>query len=137
MKADKTIILKNDLSEIPRLASEIEVFGKKNNLSESVIFDALLASEEIFTNIVSYAYEDDKEHMIVVRVDLNDGELTLEIEEDGRPFDPLKVPEPDIEKPLEERPVGGLGVFLARKSMDELEYRRKSGKNILVMKKRV
>jgi serine/threonine-protein kinase RsbW len=56
------------------------------------------------------------------------------VEDDGKPFNPLDAPEPDTNQLLEERPIGGLGIHLVRKNVDELEYRRQKDKNILIMK---
>lgn len=63
--------------------------------------------------------------------------MTAEVEDDGRPFNPLEAPEPDLAAPVEERKVGGLGIHLIRNMMDHLEYRRLQGTNLLVMKKKV
>ena len=63
--------------------------------------------------------------------------VSAEVEDDGRPFDPLAVPEPDIEKSIDERKVGGLGIYLVRTLMDSLEYERRSDKNLLIMKKKM
>jgi serine/threonine-protein kinase RsbW len=60
--------------------------------------------------------------------------MKVEVEDDGRPFNPLEAPPPDIGKPLAEREVGGLGIHLVRKMMDELEYRRENDKNLLILK---
>ena len=128
--------LKNNLSEIERLSQIVTEFGGLNNLSPKVLFAVNLALEEILTNIISYGYEDNNEHVIVIRLSLKDEELVAEVEDDGRPFNPLEVPEPDISRPLEDRKIGGLGIHLVRNLMDGLEYRRYGGKNISVMKKR-
>jgi len=128
--------LKNNLSEIERLSQIVTEFGGLNNLSPKVLFAVNLALEEILTNIISYGYEDNNEHVIVIRLSLKDEELVAEVEDDGRPFNPLEVPKPDISRPLEDRKIGGLGIHLVRNLMDGLEYRRYGGKNISVMKKR-
>ena len=133
----KTLILKNDISEIEGLAKAIVDFGKENNLSDKVIYDINLALEEVVGNIISYGYEDNSEHQIIIHFGLRDKELILEVTDDAKPFNPLEVPEPDIEKPIEERQVGGLGIYLVRKLMDKVEYKREQGKNILVMKKEI
>jgi serine/threonine-protein kinase RsbW len=90
--------------------------------------------DEILTNIISYAYADAGEHSIVTRFSLEQGQLTVQVEDDGRPFNPLNAPEPDTKQLLEERPIGGLGIYLVRKLIDELEYRRQNERNILVMR---
>ena len=63
------------------------------------------------------------------------GEVKAEVEDDGQPFNPLEAPEADTTKPLEERTIGGLGIHLARKLIDGLEYQRQEGKNLLLLKK--
>jgi anti-sigma regulatory factor (Ser/Thr protein kinase) len=64
-------------------------------------------------------------------------ELRIEVEDDGRPFDPLAHSAPDLSQPLDKRPVGGMGIHMIRKSMDRVEYRRADGKNILTMTKAI
>ena len=68
---------------------------------------------------------------------LVDNELVVKVEDDGREFNPLELPEPDLEQKLEERPIGGLGIHLVRNLMDELDYKRTHNKNILTMKKKI
>ena len=130
-----SVELENNLSEIERLSQIVTEFGKRNHLPSRALFDLNLALEEVLTNVISYGYQDNNEHQIIIRICLENGELTAVVEDDGQPFNPLEVPEPDLEKPLEERPVGGLGIYLTRKLMDELEYKQQGGRNILVMKK--
>ncbi len=137
MVAQASIQLKNDLAELERLSQAIADFGAESGLSAQFLFSVNLALGEIVTNVISYGYEDSGDHMITVRFLLGEGELTAEVEDDGRPFNPLDAPEPDLDAPLEDRPIGGLGIHLVRKVMDRLEYRRRAGKNLLVMKKRV
>ncbi|MBK8316480.1 MAG: ATP-binding protein [Acidobacteria bacterium] len=91
--------------------------------------------DEILTNVISYAYEDADQHLINIRGKLADGFLTIEVEDDGREFDPLKSDNPDLDSGLQERPIGGLGIHLVKKLTDQLEYHRQDGKNLLVMRK--
>jgi anti-sigma regulatory factor (Ser/Thr protein kinase) len=104
---------------------------------ESVLHDLNLVVAELLTNIISYGYTDSREHEISVRLSVEPGEMRVDVEDDGQPFNPLQAPEPDTTKPLEDRAVGGLGVHLVRKLTDGLEYRRHEGKNLLVIKKRL
>ena len=131
------ITLRNSLSEIERLANTITQFGKEHSFSDKAIFDVNLALEEIVNNIISYAYKDKNEHQINIHLELKDAELVLKVVDDGVPFNPLEVPEPDIDKPLEERQPGGLGLFFVRNLTDELEYRREKDKNIFIMRKKI
>lgn len=130
------IVLSNDLSEIEKLRRELESFGKKCGLSSKTLFELNLILEEVVANVISYAYGDDQRHEIVVRADLRDGELVIEVEDDGRPFNPLQVPPPDLERSLEEMQVGGLGLHLVRELTSSLEYDRREERNRLVMRKK-
>jgi anti-sigma regulatory factor (Ser/Thr protein kinase) len=129
--------LKNSLSEIERLARTADDFARHHQLSAETRRNVKLALDEILTNIVSYAYADADEHRIVARFALEHKTLTIEVEDDGRPFNPLEAPEPDIAQSLQERSIGGLGIHLVRKLTDELEYQRQNGRNILIMKLKV
>lgn len=134
---NKTIIIKNRLDDIRTLAREIGAFGARHRLSEDVLHDVRLAMEEIVVNIIHYAYEDAREHEITVRMLMEEGNLVLEVRDDGKPFNPMEVPPPALDTPLEEREEGGLGIFLSRRLMDSVEYKRVEGENVLVMKKKV
>jgi anti-sigma regulatory factor (Ser/Thr protein kinase) len=131
-----SIELKNNVGELERLSQILTQFGETNNLSPKVLFAINLALEEILTNIINYGYKDNYEHEIKLAISLEHDELTVKVEDDGQAFNPLRAPEPDIDKPLQNRPIGGLGIHLVRNLMDELEYRRWEGRNILVMKKK-
>lgn len=137
MAEPATVTLKNRLSEIARVAQVVETFGSRQALPAQVVFEINLALDEILTNVISYGYDDDTEHDIVVRLTIRGGELAVQVEDDGRPFNPLDVAAPPLHVPLQERPIGGLGVHLVRKVIDRVNYRRQDGKNILVMTKRV
>jgi phosphoserine phosphatase RsbU/P len=130
------IKLSNKLSELDRFAQALTEFGRRQGLAAKVMHDLNLALEEILTNIISYGYTDNREHEIRIRLSAQPGEVSVEIEDDGRPFNPLEAPEPDIIKPVDERSIGGLGIHLVRKLMDGLEYRRQGDRNFLTMKKK-
>lgn len=129
------IALKNDLKEMGRLLDDVETWGKEHGLPEKVIFDLHLVLDEIFTNIVHYGYEDGGEHEVLIDVALEAGEVQVRIEDDAREFNPLERPDPDLGVPLEERKVGGLGIYLVRRLMDEVEYAREGGKNVLSLRR--
>jgi len=128
--------LNSTLSALEKLSEALTNFGQRNGLASKVVHDLNLALEEIFTNIISYGYSDNREHEIKVRLSVQPGEIRVTVEDDGRPFNPLEVPEPDTTKPLEERIVGGPGIYLVRKLMDGLEYKRQGNKNLLTIKKK-
>ena len=127
--------LVNDLREIALAAERIEAFCSEHGLSEKIAFEVHLAVDELLTNTISYGYDDDGEHRIELALRLEGGALVLEIADDGKPFDPLQAPEPDPEAPLEERALGGLGIYLVRKMMDAVAYRRQDGRNVVTLTK--
>jgi len=95
-----------------------------------------VAAEEALVNVISYAYPDDGGD-VEISCDAKGAEgLVIEIIDWGIPFDPLSLPEPDIEAPPEEREVGGLGIHIMRNIMDEVSYKREGDRNILTLVKR-
>ena len=133
MGGQSAIVLANRLTELERVAHEVEAFGDAHQIAAKVIFNVSLALDEVLTNVISYGYPEGGEHVITVRLALQAAELVIEVEDDGCPFNPLEIAPPDLEEVPEERPIGGLGLHLVRKVMDRLEYRREQDRNILVM----
>ena len=131
---DITITLKNSLSELDTLRRKLEDFGNSLGISKKSIFKINLAMEELFSNIVSHGYQDDAEHWIKIIISYLQGALTLRIEDDGIPFNPLEARAPDLECPLEEREIGGLGCYLVRCLVNEISYKRSDNKNVLNVK---
>jgi anti-sigma regulatory factor (Ser/Thr protein kinase) len=129
--------LKSNLSELDVLYQNLEKFGKSIGLSKKSIFEANLALDELFTNIISYGFDDKNEHTIKITISLQNGDLIFNIEDDGIPFNPTKVETPDLECTIEECKIGGLGIHLAKNLMDEVCYQRCNDKNILTLKKNI
>ncbi len=137
MTADLVLSLKNDPAEIARLAPLVAEFCARHGLAEATAAQLTLVLDEAITNIISYAFDDSGEHEISVRISLAPGALIAELVDDGRAFDPLQVAAPDLAAPLAERAVGGLGVHLMRRLMDDIRYRREGARNHLVLAKRI
>ena len=131
-----SIKLVNQVSEIERLSEIVNEFGQTHQLAEEALFAMNLALEEILINVIKYGYKDTDEHEIAVRLWVHDSDLAAEVEDDGAQFNPLESPPPDITKPLEERPIGGLGIHLVRTMMDKTEYRRENERNVLSVAKK-
>ena len=129
------IRLRNDLSELERVSQHLKDFAAHQGLDPRVLHDLDLALEEVLANIISYGYGDDRGHHIVVSLEVRSGEVRVEVEDDGRPFNPLEAPEVDTTTPPDERPLGGLGIHLVRQLMDGLEYRRQGDRNRLTLRK--
>ncbi|MBN2452982.1 MAG: SpoIIE family protein phosphatase [Candidatus Omnitrophica bacterium] len=135
ISTEKTVTLKNDVSEIRRLKESVRIFAESGKWPEEIISKIILALEEILANIQKYAYADKAEHRITVILAYGDSNFTAKVIDDGRPFNPLEIGQPDTSAPIETRNEGGLGIFLARNIMDSMEYHRENDKNILSLKK--
>ena len=129
--------LRNDPTESRQLEGWIQSFAEAARLSPVARNAFDLALVEWVTNVISYAYDDAREHWIVVRFLSSPGQARVEVEDDGREFNPLTLPPVDAGAPLEQRAIGGLGVHLVRQLMDSVEYRRAEGRNILTMTRRL
>ena len=129
------LTLSNRPSELARLQDQLESLGREHGFPSKVLHDIQLAVEEHLTNILHYAFADQTDHKIAIRLLVDDSDFRIEVEEDGRPFNPLAHPTPDLSQPLDARPIGGLGIHMIKKSMDRLEYRRVADKNVLTMVK--
>ncbi|MBR4416718.1 MAG: ATP-binding protein, partial [Victivallales bacterium] len=95
-----------------------------------------VALEEVFVNIAHYAYAPET-GTATVRVKKGQGRVTVTLIDSGRPYDPLKKTDPDVTLPAEDRQIGGLGIFMVKKTMDEITYQYKNGQNILTIKKTI
>ena len=133
----RTITLANRIDELTRISSFLEECADQWGMSMPVTMSLNLVLEEAFTNVVQYAYTDKNEHEIDLIVEKNGNELEIMLIDDGEPYDPTEQKEPDINLSAEERPIGGLGIFLIKKTMDDVKYFRKDEKNHLVMVKEV
>jgi anti-sigma regulatory factor (Ser/Thr protein kinase) len=132
-----TITINNAAGELSRVIVAVDRFAAANQLSSDVAADLQVTLDEVLTNIIKYGYTDDRVHKISIQLTVEGGVLVAEIEDDGRPFDPLKVPEPDVKTPLRERRIGGVGIQFVRKLMHEANYRRTVDRNRLVLKRRL
>ena len=129
--------LKSNLSELDNLCRHLETFGQKTGLSKKFVFEVNLVLDELFTNIISYGFDDGCEHVIKVTITPENGGLCLYIEDDGKPFNPIEFETPDVSCSVEECKIGGLGIHIMKKLMDEVCYARCENKNMLTLKKKI
>lgn len=127
----------NRISELRGLQQRLARFGRDTGLCQKTILETNLILEELLSNIITYGYTDDAEHLIRIALSHEKGILRMEIEDDGISFNPTRSSQPDTRCGLESRKIGGLGIHLAMKFADRLEYRRRMGKNILEIQKRI
>jgi len=131
------IELKNDMSEIGRMAEELEQYCDREELPMKTGLDLNLVLEELVTNIISYGYEDEDEHLIKVDITRDGDILHIKVVDDGIAFNPLEAPPPLMSENIDDLEPGGLGIHLVKKLTDEAFYSRKGDLNILTMKKTI
>lgn len=130
--ADRTLTIKNEISELERLAAFLEELGETFGLSLKIVLNLNLVLEELVTNIIFYGYEDKEPHSIVLEFTVDDEKVIISITDDAKPFDPTQKDAPDsLEKPIEDRNIGGLGIHLVTTLMDSFTYRRDNNHNVL------
>lgn len=140
----KELVLTNDPAEIGKIAPFVEEIGQELALTQEEVFNLNLALEEAAANVIHYAYADESEKTCnanekkcCIKAEKAQGLLTLTLADHGKEFDPTRQEDPDLSLPAEERPIGGLGIFLIKQLMDSVEYRREGGENLLILKKRL
>ena len=126
------------VEELDTVMQFVDQHLEATNCSQKVIGQVELAVEEIYTNIASYAYHPEN-GMAKIRCEVKGEPLQIIIgfSDEGKPYNPLKREMPDLTANVETREIGGLGIFLVRKMMDEVEYQFVDGKNILTIRKNV
>ncbi len=134
---EKSIILSNDISEISKLNEFVEEIGNEFSLTPDVVFNLNLVLEEAVVNVINYAYPKEEHQSIYLSARLHEDSIILVLTDSGVEFDPTIAPEVDITLSAEERPIGGLGIFLIRQIMNEVKYDRIDGKNILTLEKKL
>ncbi len=134
---ERHLILHNDIQQIPQLAGFVEAIAEEKHLSQSLAMGLNLALEEAVTNVIMYAYPPGADGLVDIEAIIRKESLDFIITDSGIPFDPTAAPTADITLGVEERPIGGLGIYLVRSIMDTVRYERTDGKNILSMTKQI
>lgn len=124
--------LRSDREELPAALAWVRAFIAEAGLSGDAAYALELAVDELVLNAMSYAYPPGADGEIALRLSRRPGGgATLRIEDRGVPYDPTAREDPDVEAPLEERAIGGLGIHLVRRLARSVEYRREGDRNIL------
>lgn len=135
-KTHRQLIIGNDLAKLNQVVSFLDKLKEEWMLPQNLIMPLNLVLEEAITNIIFYAYEKGSQNQITIDFEKRDNEIGIKIIDNGKPFDPTKKSDPDITLPVEERPIGGLGILLIKKIMDRVIYQRQENHNILLMTKK-
>ena len=133
----RDITLTNDVQQVPQLAAFVDEVCEALGFDMSATMQMNLALEEAVVNVMSYAYPAGTQGDVHIEAQANDVRLKFTITDSGAPFDPTAKEEIDTTLSAEERPVGGLGIFLVREMMDSINYERIDGKNVLTLRKKL
>ena len=124
------------IKNLPEVTEFITASLEEKDCSMKIVMQMELVIEEIFVNVASYAYAPETGAVIVRKFfDEEPRALNLTFIDFGKPYNPLEHKDPDTSLGVDEREVGGLGIFLVKKNVDEISYERKDGQNILSIKK--
>ena len=130
-------VYKARISETARLAEDAEAFCAAEGVGADAAFAMNLCLDEVFTNIVEYGYRG-AEGEIEVELACGGGSLRAVVRDSAPPFNPLtEAKAPDLDAALEDRQIGGLGIYFVKKQMDEVEYAYANGRNELRLSKRL
>ena len=134
---DAQLRIANRLAEIDKAGEWAERFCSSHGLPAEARTGLRISLDEALSNIISYAYDDGREHEIALRLTYAEGTLALMVEDDGVPFDPTQAPVAERGGSVMEREVGGLGIEFLKNLNDQVAYERVDGRNRLVLKKNV
>jgi anti-sigma regulatory factor (Ser/Thr protein kinase) len=138
MEASRVLTVSGTTEGIRLAAEGFDAFAEVHGLSRHVTWPFQVALDEVVSNVVHHgAPRGGGESRIVIELHLHGDELALVAADDGVPFDPLQAPEPDTSQPVEDRPVGGLGILIVKRLMDQIAYERAGGCNRLTMRRRL
>lgn len=132
----RKLVLPNDIATIPQLNEFIDTIAEEVGLDMSLTMSLNLALEEAVVNVMDYAYPEDQRGDVDIEVTADQQWLTFVISDTGIAFDPTAKEDVDTTLSAEERPIGGLGIFLVRQLMDVIDYKREGDKNVLTLRKK-
>ena len=135
MATELSIQLSNNRPEIRNLRNRFDIFAKDNKIPKKAINDVQLALDEIVTNTIEYGYEDDDKHLIDIKFTFNKESLKIIIIDDANPYNILDKENPDTSLSLEDKPIGGLGIYLVKHLMTNIDYDYRDGKNHILLTK--
>lgn len=133
----KSLLVSNKIDELSKVAQFIEELGVSWSLPDSLTANLNLVLEEAISNTILYGYDDADNHTIEIIFNKSESQISITIKDDGLEFDPTKKGDPDTSLTAEERPIGGLGIFLIKQLMDKVQYLREEKINCLILTKNI
>ena len=135
MVAELSLQIINNRPEIRNLRNRFDSYAEDNEIPTKVIHDVQLALDEVVTNIVEYGYDDDDKLFIDIKFILNEQSLKIIIIDDANPYNILDKENPDTSLSFDDKPIGGLGIYLVKHLMTNIDYDYRDGKNHLLLTK--
>ncbi|MFZ4665624.1 MAG: ATP-binding protein [Prochlorotrichaceae cyanobacterium] len=136
MDINLNLTIRNELAELALVKQQLNQLLQEDIINREVWEDLWLISEEVLTNIIKYSYGAEKVGTIQVLIAGDREKLLLSFEDTGEAFNPLETTiDPLLDEEIENRPIGGLGIFLVKQLADRLDYSYRDGKNILTLEK--
>lgn len=130
---NESLNLTNDISRTPELGKWVETVCRKYGMTEEKMLSVKVAVEEAVVNVMNYAYPGQTEMPVTVTAGRTEESVTFTVLDCGRPYDPLANDDPDLDRPVDEMEVGGLGVYLYKELLTDVSYRYENGRNILTL----
>jgi sigma-B regulation protein RsbU (phosphoserine phosphatase) len=131
------LVIDSRLSEIRRASELVDEFKARHGLADDDANAIHIVLDEVLSNSIRHGLAGAASHAIAVMLELSDGEITIEVEDDGVAYDPTQAPAPVLAGTLEERTEGGLGMTFVRGLTNAIEYQRIDGRNRLVLRRRI
>ena len=131
----KNLTLPNDVQEVPRLAAFVEDICEVAGIDMGTTMKMNLAIEEAVVNVMNYAYPSGTKGEVRIEASVHEDYVEFVISDDGKPFNPTEVKDADTTLSVEERNIGGLGIFLVKHYMDKVKYKYVDGQNVLTLRK--
>ncbi len=132
---EKQITIANRIDQLDFMVTELEILCEEWEIPMNISINLNLVLEELVTNIIFYGYEDQNEHEINIHFTFDDNRIEIVLVDDAKEFNLLLAAEPEFNTPIEEMKIGGLGIHLVKKIMNEIKYERSDNKNILKLVK--
>lgn len=131
----KNLTLPNDVQEVPQLAAFVDEICESAGIDMGTTMKMNLAIEEAVVNVMNYAYPSGTKGEVRIEASVHEDYVEFVISDDGKPFNPTEVKDADPTLSVEERNIGGLGIFLVKHYMDKVKYKYVDGQNVLTLRK--
>jgi anti-sigma regulatory factor (Ser/Thr protein kinase) len=130
-----TVRIENDLSDIAKVDEMLDEFAEQFGIPPAIAATFHVIFDDLLNNVISFGFNDGQRHFIDISLESTANSLIVSIADDGMPFNPLDETAPDTTLSIEDRQIGGLGIHLAIKLVDDVRYQRTADKNVLTLTK--